>query len=77
MPTLTQTPTGSALNPICPPQFWWGDINILNDFDVTERIEYVVEMTILMFKGQELQKYAMQSYGSCALHFFSWCLTSV
>ena len=36
-PSQMPTPMVSLLKPICPPHPWWGDINILNGFDVTER----------------------------------------
>ena len=37
--------------------------------------KYVVEMAMFNVQRAMTQKYAIQSCGSCALHFISWYLT--
>ena len=55
-----------------------GDIKISNFFDVTERTRVCGRNgNFQCSKGNNSKKYAIQSYGSCALHVFLWCLTFV
>ena len=42
--------------------------NMSSGFKVMERTR-----KLLTHKGQYLQKYENQSYGSCVLHFLLWC----
>ena len=50
---------------------------IFNGFHVKHRHDFVTELPLKKFKGEQLKKYTFKSYGCCALHVVLWCLILV
>ena len=51
--------------------------DIFNSFHVKHRHDFVTELLLTKFKGEQLKNYIFKSYGCCFLHMVLLCVILV